>query len=76
MNDYGPLRDYLKKQMLPELVLSFEEIEAILDAPLPRAAQRALAGGNPLRSHRRRCRSARPVSRPAMSPRARRTATA
>ncbi|MGY3620664.1 DUF7662 domain-containing protein [Bradyrhizobium sp. USDA 10063] len=41
MNDYGPLRDYLKKQTLPELVLSFEEIEAIIDAPLPRAAQRA-----------------------------------
>ena len=41
MNDYGPLRDYLKKQTLTELVLSFEEIEAIIDAPLPRAAQRA-----------------------------------
>jgi hypothetical protein len=41
VNDYGPLRDYLKKQTLTELVLSFEEIEAIIDAPLPRAAQRA-----------------------------------
>ena len=41
MNDYGPLRDYLKKQKLTELVLSFEEIEVIIDAALPRAAQRA-----------------------------------
>lgn len=41
MNDYDALRDYLKQQMLPELVLSFEQIETIIDAPLPRAAQRA-----------------------------------
>jgi hypothetical protein len=41
VNDYDPLRDYLKKQTLPELVLSFEQIETIIDAPLPRAAQRA-----------------------------------
>ena len=41
MNDYGPLRDYLKKQTLPELVLSFEQIEEIIDAALPRAAHRA-----------------------------------
>ena len=41
MNDYDALRDHLKKQTLPELVLSFEQIEAIIDAPLPRAAQRA-----------------------------------
>ena len=41
MNDYDALRDYLRKQTLPELVLSFEQIEAIIDAPLPRAAQRA-----------------------------------
>ena len=41
MNDYDALRDYLKKQKLPEFVLSFEEIEAIIDASLPRAAQRA-----------------------------------
>jgi hypothetical protein len=38
---YDALRDYLKKQKLPELVLSFEQIEAIIDAALPRAAQRA-----------------------------------
>jgi hypothetical protein len=41
VNDYDPLRDYLKKQTLSELVLSFEQIEAIIDASLPRAAQRA-----------------------------------
>ena len=38
---YDALRDYLKKQKLLELVLSFEEIEEIIDASLPRAAQRA-----------------------------------
>ena len=41
MNDYDALRDYLKKQKLPEFVLSFEAIEEIIDAALPRAAQRA-----------------------------------
>ena len=41
MNDYDPLRDYLKKQHLPEFVLSFEQIEEIIDAALPRAAHRA-----------------------------------
>ena len=41
MNDYNPLRDYLKKQTLAEFVLSFEEIEQIIDATLPRAAHRA-----------------------------------
>lgn len=41
MNDYNALRDYLKKQTLAELVLTFEEIEAIIDAALPRAAHRA-----------------------------------
>ena len=41
MNDYDPLRDYLKAQSVPEFVLSFERIEEILDATLPRAAQRA-----------------------------------
>ncbi len=41
MNDYDALRDYLKKQTLAELVLSFEEIETIIDAALPRAAHRA-----------------------------------
>jgi hypothetical protein len=41
VNDYHLLRDYLKKQTLPELVLSFEKIEEIIDAALPRAAHRA-----------------------------------
>ena len=41
MNDYDALRDYLKKQKLTEFVLSFEQIEEIIDAALPRAAQRA-----------------------------------
>jgi hypothetical protein len=41
MNDYDALRDYLKQQKLPELVLSFEAIEEIIGAALPRAAQRA-----------------------------------
>jgi hypothetical protein len=41
VNDYDALRDYLRKQTLPEFVLTFEQIEAIIDADLPRAAQRA-----------------------------------
>jgi len=38
---YDALRDYLKKQKTAEFVLSFEQIEEILDAALPRAAHRA-----------------------------------
>jgi hypothetical protein len=41
VNDYDALRDHLKKQTLPEFVLSFEQIEEIIDAALPRAAHRA-----------------------------------
>src|SRR5271156_4402213 len=41
VNDYDALREYLQKQTRAEFVLSFEEIEAIIDASLPRAAQRA-----------------------------------
>jgi hypothetical protein len=41
VNDYSALRDYLKAQKLPEFVLSFDQIEEIIDAALPRAAQRA-----------------------------------
>src|ERR1043165_1523978 len=41
VNDYDLLRDYLKKQTLAEFVLSFEQIEEIIDAALPRAAHRA-----------------------------------
>ena len=40
MNAYDALRDYLKKQTLPEFVLSFAQME-IIDAALPRAAQRS-----------------------------------
>ena len=41
MNEYDALRDYLKQQKLPEFVLTFDEIETIIDAALPRAAHRA-----------------------------------
>ena len=41
MTHYDALRDYLKRQKQVEFVLSFEEIEAIIDDALPRAAQRA-----------------------------------
>jgi hypothetical protein len=41
VNDYDLLRDYLKKQKLAEFVLSFDQIEEIIDAALPRAAHRA-----------------------------------
>ena len=41
VNDYDALRDYLKKQKLPEFVLTFDQVEEIIDAPLPRAAHRA-----------------------------------
>jgi hypothetical protein len=41
VNDYEPLREYLQQQTLPEFVLTFEQIEEIIDAALPRAAQRA-----------------------------------
>ena len=41
MINYDALRDHLRKQKLPEFVLSFGEIEEIIDAALPRAAQRA-----------------------------------
>jgi len=41
VNVYDPLRDYLKEQTRVEFVLSFEEIEEIIDAALPRAAHRA-----------------------------------
>jgi hypothetical protein len=41
VNDYGLLRDYLRRQKLSEFVLTFEQIEEIIDAALPRAAHRA-----------------------------------
>jgi hypothetical protein len=41
VTNYDALRDYLNEQMQTEFVLSFERIEEIIDAALPRAAQRA-----------------------------------
>jgi len=41
VNDYDALRDYLLRQKQMEFVLSFEEIEEIIGAALPRAANRA-----------------------------------
>jgi hypothetical protein len=41
VSDYDRLCEYLKRQKLPEFVLSFEQIEEIIDAALPRAAARA-----------------------------------
>src|ERR1700716_214199 len=41
VNHYDALRDYLRAQKRPEFVLSFEQIEEIIDAALPRAAHRA-----------------------------------
>jgi hypothetical protein len=41
VNDYDALRAYLRKQIRPEFVLSFETIEEIIGGALPRAANRA-----------------------------------
>jgi hypothetical protein len=41
LTHYDALRDYLKQQKLMEFVLSFDQIEEIIDAALPRASQRA-----------------------------------
>jgi len=35
MAKYAPLRRYLKRQKVSEIVLTFGEIEEIIDAPLP-----------------------------------------
>ena len=54
MNDYDALRDYLQKQKLPEFVLSFEQIEAIIDAALISASVVRTRSGTkrfPLRPH-------------------------
>jgi hypothetical protein len=75
VNDYDALRDYLKKQTRPEFVLRFDEIEEIIDAALPRAAQRA-SWWETLRSPQEKCRNARPASPAATSPRGSPTATA
>jgi hypothetical protein len=40
MPQYDPLRDYLRKQTLHEIVLSFKEIEQLISLPLPTSATR------------------------------------
>jgi hypothetical protein len=40
MPKYDPLRDYLRKQTLREIVLSFKEIEQLISVPLPASATR------------------------------------
>lgn len=40
-NDYTLLRDYLTAESRADFVLTFEEIEEIIDDALPRAAHRA-----------------------------------
>ena len=41
MPNYDALRDYLKRQTQVEFILTFAQIEEIIDDGLPRAAQRA-----------------------------------
>jgi hypothetical protein len=41
VNDYDALRDYLMRQKQTEFVLSYEQIEEIIGAALPRSANRA-----------------------------------
>ncbi|PSO33045.1 hypothetical protein C7G41_07105 [Bradyrhizobium sp. MOS002] len=41
VNDYDALRDYLMRQKQAEFVLTYEQIEEIIGAALPRAANRA-----------------------------------
>ncbi len=40
MARYDPLRDYLQKQTLRELVLTFREVEEIVGGTLPASAER------------------------------------
>ena len=76
MNDYDLLRDYLKKQKLPEFVLSFEQIEEILDAALPRAAHRASWWETERSPQEKMPQRKKPVSKQATSQRGRRMARA
>jgi hypothetical protein len=41
VNSFDPLREYLARQTLPELVLSLDQIEEMLGFDLPRASHRA-----------------------------------
>jgi len=38
MSKYAPLREYLKRQKLSEVILTFGEIEDIINEPLPKNA--------------------------------------
>jgi len=38
MSKYAPLREYLRRQKFREIILTFGEIEDIIDAPLPNHA--------------------------------------
>ena len=40
-NNYDALRDFLRAERRDDFVLTFEQIEELLDFALPRAAQRA-----------------------------------
>ncbi len=40
MGKYDPLRDYLRRQHLSELILTFDELESIIGSPLPASASR------------------------------------
>lgn len=51
MAKYDPLNRYLLKQRAPELLLSFAEIERILDAPLPVSASRPQFWANTVEAH-------------------------
>jgi len=57
VNDYDALRDYLKKQKLPEFVLTFQQIEEIIDAPLPRPRDFDMEGRHEFQSITRRIRA-------------------
>jgi len=62
VNDYDPLCDYLKKQALPEFVLSFEKIEEIIGARC-RARPTARSWWETLRSPARKDAAARGLPR-------------
>ena len=38
MAKYAPLRNYLKRKKLSEIILTFDEVEHIIHAPLPKNA--------------------------------------
>jgi len=41
MSKYAPLRKYLKRQKLSEIILTFGQIEDIIHAPLPKFADKS-----------------------------------